>query len=1108
MWSLIKTVLLSTLASATLRCPDGSSCPEESSCCKLGAGGYGCCPVGEDGFSTLSKTQAPEMKSGAESSRVSSNSSAVKCDQMYSCPDYYVCCKTVTGHWTCCRHPSTVCCYRGTKCCPADNTQDITPSSAALEDRTDPVEGESLPEMETQNNDISTGPATGDQDGFSTLSKTQAPEMKSGAESSRVSSNSSAVKCDQMYSCPDYYVCCKTVTGHWTCCRHPSTVCCFRGTKCCPADNTQDITPSSAALEDRTDPVEGESLPEMETQNNDISTGPATGDQDGFSTLSKTQAPEMKSGAESSRVSSNSSAVKCDQMYSCPDYYVCCKTVTGHWTCCRHPSTVCCYRGTKCCPADNTHDITPSSAALEDRTDPVEGESLPEMETQNNDISTGPATGDQDGFSTLSKTQAPEMKSGAESSRVSSNSSAVKCDQMYSCPDYYVCCKTVTGHWTCCRHPSTVCCYRGTKCCPADNTHDITPSSAALEDRTDPVEGESLPEMETQNNDISTGPATGDQDGFSTLSKTQAPEMKSGAESSRVSSNSSAVKCDQMYSCPDYYVCCKTVTGHWTCCRHPSTVCCYRGTKCCPADNTHDITPSSAALEDRTDPVEGESLPEMETQNNDISTGPATGDQDGFSTLSKTQAPEMKSGAESSRVSSNSSAVKCDQMYSCPDYYVCCKTVTGHWTCCRHPSTVCCYRGTKCCPADNTHDITPSSAALEDRTDPVEGESLPEMETQNNDISTGPATGDQDGFSTLSKTQAPEMKSGAESSRVSSNSSAVKCDQMYSCPDYYVCCKTVTGHWTCCRHPSTVCCYRGTKCCPADNTHDITPSSAALEDRTDPVEGESLPEMETQNNDISTGPATGDQDGFSTLSKTQAPEMKSGAESSRVSSNSSAVKCDQMYSCPDYYVCCKTVTGHWTCCRHPSTVCCYRGTKCCPADNTHDITPSSAALEDRTDPVEGESLPEMETQNNDISTGPATGDQAKCCKDGGNCCPPGTKCDPQSSLCRMDDVSFPWSIKKLALRKSEVQQNCKGSDCTVIQCDDTHVCKAGSCCKLSNHQWGCCPYPDAHCCWDGKHCCPRYHWCDTKRNLCKRWWPPYEWKQISSIKYNKESENL
>ncbi|XP_059800935.1 progranulin-like [Hypanus sabinus] len=249
------------------------------------------------------------------------------------------------------------------------------------------------------------------------------------------------------------------------------------------------------------------------------------------------------------------------------------------------------------------------------------------------------------------------------------------------------------------------------------------------------------------------------------------------------------------------------------------------------------------------------------------------------------------------------------------------------------------------------------------------------------------------------------------------------------------------------------------------------------------------------------------EDGFSTLS-ISAPEMKPGAESSRVSNNSSIVMCDQVYHCPDYCVCCKTVTGHWTCCPHPSSVCCYSGTRCCPADNTHDIIPSSAALDDRTDPVEGESLPEMETQNNDISTGPATGNQAKCCKDGGNCCPPGTKCDPQSSLCRMDDVSFPWSIKKPALRKSEVQQNCKGSDCAVIQCDETHVCKAGSCCKMSNHQWGCCPYPNAHCCWDGKHCCPRYHWCDTKRNLCKRWWPPYEWKQISSIKYNKESENL
>ncbi|XP_051872024.1 granulin 1 [Pristis pectinata] len=251
---------------------------------------------------------------------------------------------------------------------------------------------------------------------------------------------------------------------------------------------------------------------------------------------------------------------------------------------------------------------------------------------------------------------------------------------------------------------------------------------------------------------------------------------------------------------------------------------------------------------------------------------------------------------------------------------------------------------------------------------------------------------------------------------------------------------------------------------------------------------------------------------------------------------SAAQRCPDGGSCPNESTCCKLQTGNYGCCPLEETVCCFHGLSCCPADYKRDITPSFAALKDLSNPVEGETLKKMEVQSNSVSNDPSRiycdnvnfcpdghtccrlqdgnwgccpHPEAECCKDGAHCCPRGTKCDTESSKCHMDSISIPWLAKKPALTVSEAQQNCNSSSCPVVQCDDTHVCKAGStCCKMANHQWGCCPYPKAHCCWDGKHCCPRFHWCDNRRNLCRRWWLPHDWSQLSSIKYGEESENF
>uniref|UniRef100_A0A4W3JC86 Granulins domain-containing protein n=1 Tax=Callorhinchus milii TaxID=7868 RepID=A0A4W3JC86_CALMI len=105
--------------------------------------------------------------------------------------------------------------------------------------------------------------------------------------STSVSSDSSAVKCDSVYSCPDGNTCCRQITGHWSCCPHPQTVCCFAGTRCCPKDYTSGVSTSSRAMN-------GLSIP----------------------LVSMISAVES---ALSTSVSSDSSAVKCDSVFA----YIC-----------------------------------------------------------------------------------------------------------------------------------------------------------------------------------------------------------------------------------------------------------------------------------------------------------------------------------------------------------------------------------------------------------------------------------------------------------------------------------------------------------------------------------------------------------------------------------------------------------------------------------------------------------------------------------------------------------------------------------------------------------------------------------------------------------------
>uniref|UniRef100_A0A673N0X4 Granulins domain-containing protein n=1 Tax=Sinocyclocheilus rhinocerous TaxID=307959 RepID=A0A673N0X4_9TELE len=54
-----------------------------------------------------------------------------------------------------------------------------------------------------------------------------------------------------------------------------------------------------------------------------------------------------------------------------------------------------------------------------------------------------------------------------------------------------------------------------------------------------------------------------------------------------------------------------------------------------------------------------------------------------------------------------------------------------------------------------------------------------------------------------------------------------------------------------------------------------------------------------------------------------------------------------------------------------------------------------------------------------------------------------------------------------------------------VTCDEQSSCSADStCCYLSTGERGCCPLPEAVCCPDREHCCPKDYKCDLHRRSC------------------------
>ncbi|XP_024127525.1 granulin a isoform X1 [Oryzias melastigma] len=494
---------------------------------------------------------------------------------------------------------------------------------------------------------------------------------------------------------------------------------------------------------------------------------------------------------------------------------------------------------------------------------------------------------------------------------------------------------------------------------------------------------------------------------------------------------------DGVSECPEETTCCETPEGKWACCPMPKAVCCDDKIHCCPEETTCDVEhmkclssaekalPMWAKFPARTradweNQKEGKEVTASVVEANETKNSPDV--------TTANPVPPIQEESPVSSVAGEASAkdVPCNETTSCPDQTTCCKTEQGEWACCPLPEAVCCEDFIHCCPKGKTCNLAAQSC-----------------------------DGGEGSVSMLEKI--PSF------SKVSVKMQDVQCDDTAACPDQTTCCKTAEGGWACCPLPEAVCCEDFIHCCPKGKTCNLAAQSC------DGGEG-SVPMLE------------------------KIPSF------SNVSVKMQDVQCDDTAACPDQTTCCKTAEGGWACCPLPEAVCCEDFIHCCPKGKTCNLAaqscdggegsvpmlekiPSFSKVSVKMQDVQCDGTAACPDQTTCCKT--AEGDwaccpfpEAVCCEDFIHCCPKGKTCNLAAQSCDGGEGSVPMLEKIPSFSKVSVKMQ-------DVQCDDTAACPdQTTCCKTAEGGWACCPLPEAVCCEDFIHCCPKGKTCNLAAQSC------------------------
>ncbi|XP_072224916.1 granulin a isoform X2 [Leuresthes tenuis] len=262
-------------------------------------------------------------------------------------------------------------------------------------------------------------------------------------------------------------------------------------------------------------------------------------------------------------------------------------------------------------------------------------------------------------------------------------------------------------------------------------------------------------------------------------------------------------------------------------------------------------------------------------------------------------------------------------------------------------------------------------------------------------------------------------------------------DGVSECPDDTTCCETLEGKWGCCPMPKAVCCNDKLHCCHEGTTCDIghmkcvSPSTKKELPMWAKFPARIREDWENQKGGETEviSKAAEDTEKGKNPEVTTANTVPLPKEEVPVSSVAEAeavndVPCNDTAACTDGTTCCKTKEGSWECCPLPEAVCCE--------DFTH-------------------------------------------------CCPKGKTCNLAEQTCDDNTCSIPWVEKVQTIPRQGVQVQLKD-----VPCDDTVACPDGTtCCKTKEGGWACCPLPEAVCCEDFTHCCPKGKKCNVAAQKCE-----------------------
>ncbi|XP_034749303.1 granulin a isoform X1 [Etheostoma cragini] len=178
----------------------------------------------------------------------------------------------------------------------------------------------------------------------------------------------------------------------------------------------------------------------------------------------------------------------------------------------------------------------------------------------------------------------------------------------------------------------------------------------------------------------------------------------------------------------------------------------------------------------------------------------------------------------------------------------------------------------------------------------------------------------------------------------------------------------------------------------------------------------------------------------------------------------STVLCsDGVSECPDETTCCETSEGKWGCCPMPKAVCCEDKTHCCPEGSICDVQHSkciSSSTKKQT-PMWAK-LP------------------ARIRADWEN--QKGEKVTAETVVEKKNEVPTVITVPPLEKEVSSVTEPAAGND---VPCNDTASCPdQTTCCKTKDGGWSCCPSPEAVCCEDFIHCCPKGKTCNLAAQTC------------------------